>query len=549
MKETDEVNDYSFGKFIDEYDDEFDQPPNFNNNENNPISSKTSHYSSSVSNIENQPSDNEILLLEKNIKNSGNNRCLCADREFGGPKNCENCLTIDFDAKWIISTLRDYYNKLLNERINLYYINETLYIYSSNFDNKLETIAIYFNEEENSEFFISKTKNAKIRVNFSLRDLLCNLDLHTYYNKEKITFDFCVKRNENNKSKHNKKPVNKNPFYDQSEEEKIHEIEYNFPDDAIEGFLIVNTKSCFKFNIPCNFAPKNLIHAPFTKEQIFNNYFFKLELSNLPKIKPVDIYCNPYFYSVSYDDMTETYMEYSQDNEENNFNIKSLISYIKIIEPSFIEQDLYNKMIKLSLSKEELDSFNILRNNENKICFYADKKYKMYFIENKNKEGYRTRSVIVRSRERKPILLNVEDCCFYDQNWEKWLNTFSQYLPIDKIRELKQKRVNKGNVMKETGNKKQKKKKKDDNNMKIDQFLINNENSNNEEKLSLNIFGLDKGINICKNKKLLDIFQVNNNDENNDTFNNTGVSQSGNKNEQTSQYSQNNNNVDNPFNF
>ena len=544
----------SFGEFLDECEDDFDQPENFNNNQNNPISSKTSHYSNSITNNENQTSDNEILLLEKILKNSGNSRCLCADREFGGPRNCENYLTIDFDARWIISTLRDFYNKLLNERINLYYINETLYIYSSNFDNKLETIAIYFNEEENSEFFMSKTKNAKIRVNFSLRDLLCNLDLNNYYNKEKITFDFCVKRNQNNnKSKLNKKPESANPFFDQTEEEKNYEIEYNFPDEAIEGFLVVTTKTCFKFNIPCNFAPKNLIHAPFTKEQIFNNYFFKLDLSNLPKIKPVDIYCNPYFYSVSYDDMTETYMEYSRDNEENNFNIKSLISYIKIIDPTLIEQDLYNKMIKLSLSKEELDSFNILRNNENKICFYADKKYRMYFIENKNKEGYRTKSVIVRSRERKPALLNVEDCCFYDQNWEKWLNTFSQHLPLDKVKELKMKRVNKGNIMKETGNKKQKKKKKDDNNMKIDKFLINNENiNNNEEKLNLNIFGLDNEINICNNKHLLDIFHFNNSDENNNTFNKIGELQSGNKNKlnsQNSQYSQNNNNGDNPFDF
>ena len=88
--------------------------------------------------------------------------------------------------------------------------------------------------------------------NSQLVQLLKNLELHNFTQKEFIKISFKIFKNQKDKQKR-KTLVDSNPFFEMERDILKFEKEFNFEDEAIPGLLIVETNN-FSFSMSCNYA-------------------------------------------------------------------------------------------------------------------------------------------------------------------------------------------------------------------------------------------------------------------------------------------------------
>ena len=198
---------------------------------------------------------------------------------------------------------------------------------------------------------------------------------------------------------------------------------------------------------------------------------------------------------------------------------------------------LYKKMITFNLSKQEIDALKILNKKEALLYFFADHKEKYYYSKEIDQYNNITSAVFLKSKENKPVIRDIEDCCLYVDHWEDWLQYLSNFLPRDCINELITLRKNKGKKNVISNNKKSRNKKKrneeekkenDENNI-INVNVVDGDNQFN----GINLYSNDKKGNLSKikfnenNKK--NIFDLGRGKSINNKNNNQNVAGSGEK--------------------
>ena len=481
-----------------------------------------------VKDNENQYLDNEIMnkeilqnpnLEHKNFIKSidfGINRNTCGPYAFG----------VEFNAKFFMNIIREYYLKLNCLRLNLIVNNRIIYIYG----HYNQILKIY--TKINTHYMhpdmvkIIEGHNKELRANFDVQTLLKTLELHNFSNKEIMKMYFVLEQNYKQKSKKNKNISSVNPFLELQGQQSRFDSDFNFDENAIPGNIIIETT--YKCNIECNFAPLEFCSPPQIPNAIFTDYILSISIDKLCSstqkmnpLSPLEIFCNHYICNFISNENSENFLTY--DNSEGiQFKRENALKFCKNYDPSVDESNLYQKMINFTLKKYELEALKMINKKTSVIYFYVRKKEKYYFTQETDQEGNVTTAIILHQEENKPLIKDIEDCFFYQDHWNEWLNYLGNILPkdciieLEKMRKLKEAQFNNNNgndnveIDASTHNKKNKKKIKKE---KSSINSLNNENEKNKENIKsehsgLALYGSDKNGNLKKfpiNENIFDI--------------------------------------------
>ena len=469
-------------------DSEYDSFKNLFLNEN----SQSGNFEEKNEELDNDRQNLQILrafLLNQDLCH----RNLCKMVDFGINRSTYGPFEfgVQFNAKYFINIIREYYLKLNCQRMNFIVKNQIIYFYS-HYQQRFQIITKINTHYINPDLCkIIEGHRKELRANFDLIKLLKNLELRNYSNKENIKIFFKF-----NKNKKNEKTFNvNNPYNELREEDAKFEKEFNFEDVAIPGNIIIESFKEFKFNLESNFAPLEQCAPPHIPSSIYSDYIFFISLDKLSYCtqrmnlqSPIDIYCNHYICNFISNSTSENFLIY-KNTEGVDFKFENGFKYFKLYDPIIERGNLFKKMIKFTLTKPELDACKIINKKNLVIYFYADKMEKYYFSKETDQDGNITSSIILKSKENMPIIKEIEECCLYIDHWEEWLIYLSNNLTKDCINFLREARKNKGikNIVSVSNNKKNRKKvnKQLDEDMKEnnseDKKNIKNKNNRNEE--------------------------------------------------------------------
>ena len=494
------------------------------------------------------------LLINSNLCHRNLNKIL----DFGINKTTYGPYEfgIQFNAKFFISIIREYYLKLNCERLNFIVSDGILYFYghiASEYKIITRVDTHYISQDKVK---IIEGHGKELRANFDVLYLLKNLELHNFSNKESLKMYFKINKNIK-KNKNESLSIN-NPFLEMESNFYKFEKEFNFENEAIPGLIIVETIREFNFTIDCNYAPLELCSPPKIPDFIFKKYIFYISIDKLINTtqrmslqSPIEISCNKYICNFITNSFCENFLMF-QNSDGAEFNEENSFNYFKLFDPLIENGTLYKKMIVFTLNKHELDSLKIINKKTPILYFYADKKEKYYFTKETDQDGNITSSVIIKSSENKPKIKDIEDCCLYVDHWEDWINYLSSILTRDCIDDLKQLRKNKGEKNLVSHNKKNKKKK--NKNEEKENNNNNNYNINNNER---NIGVIDgenelQGMYLYNNNKKGNLNKIVINESNKivyDKGRGKSINNKVNSNDNSSGISGQNKNVVNPFNF
>ena len=233
---------------IDNSDDDFNNLFPQDNNRNKDFTYKSKDYDSH--------SNNSQLLKELILSSNLYHKNLCKSLDFGINKTTYGPFEfgVQFNAKFFISIIREYYLKLYSDRINFIVSNQIIYFYS-HLQTRTQIIT-----ELNTRFIspdlvkIIDGHGKEFRANFELVQLLRNLELHNYANREDIKIYF---KYDKNKRKNRDENMSNfiNPFQELQADKQNFENEFNLDHDAIPGNIIIETDKEFKFCMDRIFAP------------------------------------------------------------------------------------------------------------------------------------------------------------------------------------------------------------------------------------------------------------------------------------------------------
>ena len=439
------------------------------------------------------------LILNSNLCHKNLNKLL----DFGINKTTygpyEFC--IQFEARYFINIIREYYLKLNCQRINFIVLKKTIYIYS-HIDSVIQIITSinthYMSPEKVK--IVEGYYDKELKANFNVLQLLKNLELHNFSKKEFLRMSFKMDKNNKNNKKPNTLNVN-NPFYELATDKYKIDKEFNFEDEAISGLLIIESGN-FSFSIDCNYAPLELSAPPNIPDYIIRNFIFYIgfdKISNfIQKINlqsPIEISCNKYICNFLVNSSCENFFMF-KDEEGAEFMEQNCFNYFKLFDPMVESGTLYKKMITFNLSKQEIDALKILNKKEALLYFYADHREKYYYSKEIDQYNNITSAVFLKSKENKPVTRDIEDCCLYVDHWEDWLQYLSNFLPRDCINELITLRKNKGkkNVISNNKKSRNKKNKEEKNEKNIN--VVDGDNKFN----GINLYSNDKKGNLSKIK-------------------------------------------------
>ena len=470
---------------IDNSDDDINNLFPQDNNRNKDLTYKSKDYDSHSSNSQ--------LLKELILSSNLYHKNLCKSLDFGINKTTYGPFEfgVQFNAKFFISIIREYYLKLYSDRINFIVSNQIIYFYS-HLLTRTQIIT-----ELNTRFIspdlvkIIDGHGKEFRANFELVQLLRNLELHNYANREDIKIYFKYDKNKRKNRDENRSNFI-NPFQELQADKQNFENEFNLDHDAIPGNIIIETDKEFKFCMDSNFAPLEMCAPPHIPHLIFSNYIFSISVDKLSYwtkrmslASPLDIFCNHYICNFVSNKTSESFLTYN-NTEGVEFKFDNGYNYIKLFDEMMEKGNLFKKMIQFTLAKPELDACKIFNKKTSIIYFYADKYEKYYFSKETDQDGNFTCATIIKSKENKPKIKDIEECCLYIDHWEEWLNYLSNILTKDCIKMLIDARKNKGmkNIKSVSNHKKNKKR---GNKSNEDKKENKDENRSNEIKLSENI--------------------------------------------------------------
>ena len=370
---------------------------------------------------------NVMKILEFGI-----NRNACGPYEFG----------IQFNAKFFMNIIREYYLKLNNDRLNLFICDRIIYIYGHYYQ-KLKIYTKINTHIISSELVdIIEGHSKEFRANFEVASLLKLLEFHSFGNKEIMKMYFSFNKNQINKSKVRERNLNAlNPFAELQAEQNKFESEFNFDDNSIPGNIIIETQT-FKFSMESIFAPLELSSPPQIPSTIFSDYILSISIDKLGSstqrmnpLSPLEIYCNHYICNFIANENSEKFLTY--DNSEGvQFKYENALNFCKNYSSEVDESNLYLKMINFTLKKYELDALKIINKKSSVIHFFAGRKEKYYFTKETDDNGNIASAVILCTEESKPLIKDIEDCCLYQEHWNEWINYLGNILPKDCINEL-----------------------------------------------------------------------------------------------------------------
>ena len=455
------------------------------NNRNNDLTYRSRDYDSH--------SNNSQLLKELILSSNLYHKNLCKLLEFGINKITYGPFEfgVQFNAKFFIGIIREYYLKLYSERINFIVSNQIIYFYS-HIQTKIQIIT-----EINTRYIspdlvkIIDGHGKEFRANFDLVHLLRNLDLHNYANREAIKVYFKYDKNKK-KNKDENRSNFINPFQELQADKQNFENEFNLDNEAIPGNIIIETDKEFKFCMDSNFAPLEMCAPPKVPHSIFSNYIFSISVDKLSYWtkrmslqNPLDIFCNHYICNFVSNKTSESFLTYN-NTEGVEFKFDNGFNYIKLFDPMMEKGNLFKKMIQFTLAKPELDACKMINKKASVIYFYADKFEKYYFSKETDQDGNFTCATIIKSQEDKPKIKDIEECCLYIDHWEEWLNYLSNILTKDCIRMLIEARKNKGmKNIKSVSNHKKNKKKGHKSNEDKKENKDENRSNENENKIKI----------------------------------------------------------------
>lgn len=416
----------------------------------------------------------------------------CGPFEFG----------VQFNAKFFLNIIREYYLKLNCIRLNLIINDRIIYIYG-HYNQTLKIYTKLCTNYINSDLVRIIEGHSKIfRANFEVESLLKSLEQHNFRNKETLKLYFVFNKNYKNKSKKREKDINSlNPFEELQAAQGQFESEFNFEENAIPGTIIIETQ-IFKCSIDSNFAPLELSNPPKIPSSIFEDYIFQISIDYLGTytrkmnpLSPLEIFCNHYICNIISKDNCENFLTYDS-SDGIQFNKENAIKFCKNSIQDVDEMNLYLKMFNFTLRKCELDALTIINKRTSMIHFYAGKKEKFYYTKEIDQDGNITSAIILSSSESGNIIKDIEDCCLYSVHWKDWINYLKNILPKNCINELEKVRSSKeesnsniknGDVNASTHNKR-KKKIKEEKKKSVDSnnsTNINNSNINRSKKINL----------------------------------------------------------------
>ena len=492
------------------------------------------------------------LLLNSNLCHKNLNKLL----DFGINKTTygpyEFC--IQFEARYFINIIREYYLKLNCERINFIVVKKSIYIYShiASVIQIITSINTHYMSPEKVKI-MEGYYDKELRANFNVLQLLKNLELHNFSKKEFLKISFKIYKTNKKNKKESSLNVN-NPFYELAADIFKFDKEFNFEDEAIPGLLIIESGN-FSFSMECNYAPLELCAPPNIPDYIIRNFIFYIAFDKISNFtqkinlqSPIEISCNKYICNFIVNSFCENFFMFKDESgaefmEQNSFN------YFKLFDPIVENGTLYKKMITFFLSKQEIDALKILNKKEALLYFYADHREKYYYSKEIDQYNNITSAVFLKSKENKPIIRDIEDCCLYVDHWEDWLQYLSSILPRDCINELRILRKKKGEKNLISGNKKNKKKK----NKNEEE---NEDNSENNNIMNVNVVDGDNnfnGINLYSNDKKGNLSKIKFNENNKNNVFDLGRGKSINyKNDNQNKGNDDNKkneNIVNPFSF
>ena len=487
----------------------------FDDNSDDIFKDSISPINTQLSNLQDQNRDYDFnddaqilkeLLLNSNICHKNANKLL----DFGINKTTygpyEFC--IQFEARYFINIIRQYYLKLNCETINFIVLKKIIYIYS-HIASTIQIITSINTHYMSPEIvkIMEGYYDKELRANFDVLLLLKNLELKNFSKKDFLKISFKIDKNY--KKNKNEIALNENnPFYELAADKYKFDKEFNFEDEAIPGLLIIESGD-FSFSIECYYAPLELCAPPNIPDYIIHNFIFYIDTDKISHFtqkinlqSTIEISCNKYICNFIVNSLCENSFMFKEEDgaefmEQNSFN------YFKLFDPLVENGTLYKKMITFYLSKQEIDALKILNKKEALLYFYADNKEKYYYSKEIDQYNNITSAIFLKSKENKPIIRDIEDCCLYLDHWEDWLQYLSSILPRACINELRIARKNKGEKYLISGNKKNKKKKnrneeekKDENNSIMNVNVIDGDNQFN----GLNLYYNDRKGNLSKIK-------------------------------------------------
>lgn len=531
--------------------DEFKEPFSLINSQLNNFQEKNRDYDLSE--------DSYILkelLLNSNLCHKNLNKIL----DFGinktayGPYEC----SIQFGARYFLNIIRDYYLKLNCEKINFIVVKKNIYIYS-HIESVLQIITKINTHFMSPKNVILLDYNKELRANFSVLQLMKNFEFHNFAQKDILKISFKIFKNAKKKNKNEQSLEINNPFYELAADVYKFEKEFNFDEECIPGLLIVET-GYYCFSIDCNYAPIELCSPPNIPEYILHNYIFYLNIDKISNFvqkinfqSPIEISCNKYICNFVVKSC-ENFIMFNNEGgaefiEDNFFN------YFKLFDPIIERGTLYKKMICFTLDKQEIDALRILNKKEAILYFYADNKEIYYYSKEIDDCNNITSAVFLKTKENKPLIKDIEDCCLYADHWEDWLEYLSGILPRDCINDLKELRKNRGEKELVSNNKNNRKKKN-----KNKENLNNNNENNRNNNILMNVNVMDgenqlQGINLFVNDRKGNLSKIKINENNKNNVFDLGRGKINNNNNQndnqnkTNDTTNKNENIVNPFFF
>lgn len=495
--------------------DEFKEPTSLINSQINNFQEKNRDYD-----LDEDSYLLKELLLNSNLCHKNLNKVL----DFGinkttyGPYEC----SIQFGARYFINIIREYYLKLNCERINFIVNKKAIYIYS-HIASVLQIITKINTHYMSPKNVILLDYNKELKANFNVLQLIKNLELHNFSQKDIIKISFKIFKNTKKKSKNEQSLEVNNPFYELAADINKFEREFNFDEECLPGLLIVETGN-YCFSIDCNYAPIELCSPPNIPEYILHNYIFFISIDKISNFvqkinfqSPIEISCNKYICNFIVKSC-ENFLMFNNEAgaefmEENFFN------FFKLFDRMIERGTLYKKMITFTLDKQDIDALRILNKNEALLYFYADNKEIYYYSKETDDCNNITSAVFLKTKENKPLIKDIEDCCLYEDHWEDWLEYLSSILPRDCINDLKELRKNKGEKKLVSNNKNNRKKK----NKNEEDIMKNDENENKvNDNIIMNVNVVNgenhlQGINLYVNdrKGNLSKIKINENNKNN----------------------------------
>ena len=137
-------------------------------------------------------SNNSQLLKELILSSNLNHRNLCKLLDFGINKTTYGPFefVVQFNAKFFISIIREYYLKLYCQKINFIVSNQIIY-FNSCLQKGIEFITEINTHYMNHDLVkIIDGYGKEFKANFNILQMLKNLELHYYGNKEYIIIYF-----------------------------------------------------------------------------------------------------------------------------------------------------------------------------------------------------------------------------------------------------------------------------------------------------------------------------------------------------------------------